>query len=66
MFNNKARGENKNMATIAQCQIEFKNAQTEQFFEKLLNPKTPRSLAPKVAYQKFKNGAPVFTLITRD
>jgi hypothetical protein len=54
------------MATIAQGQIEFKNLQTEQFFIKLLNPKTQRSLPAKVAYQKFKNGKPVFTLITRD
>lgn len=43
--------------------IEFKNEATEKAIKRLLNPKP---LAPKIAYQKFKNGKVVFTLITME
>ena len=46
--------------------IEYKNKATEEFMNNLLAPKTPRTLPAKIAYQKFKNGKAVFTLITRD
>jgi hypothetical protein len=46
--------------------IEFKNLETQQFFNILLNPKLPRSLPAKIAYQKWVNGKPVYTIITRD
>ncbi len=43
--------------------IEFKNDFSRIAIMRLLNPKP---LEPKIAYQKFKNGRPVLTLITRD
>lgn len=45
---------------------EFKNSQTEQFFQNLVKPKQIRQLPVKIAYQKFKNGKAVLTVLTRD
>ncbi len=46
--------------------IEFKNEETRKAFLAVMYPQKPRELKAKIAYQRFKNGAPVFTLITRD
>ena len=46
--------------------IEFKNQSDQEYILNLIAPKIPHKLEAKIAYQKFKNGKPVFTLITRD
>ena len=46
--------------------IEYKNQADQEYILNLIAPKIPKPLEPKIAYQKFKNGKAVFTLITRD
>jgi hypothetical protein len=46
--------------------LEYKNPSDQEFINNLLAPKIPRMLPAKIAYQKFRNGKAVFTLITRD
>jgi hypothetical protein len=43
--------------------IEYKNIETETVINRLL---TPQQLPVKIAYQKFKGGKAVFTVLTRD
>jgi len=43
--------------------IEFKNQETETAFMRSIIP-TQKPI--KIAYQKWRNGKPVFTLLTRD
>ena len=43
--------------------IEFENKETETAIMRLLNPPT---LPVKIAYQKFKGGKAVYTVLTRD
>ena len=45
---------------------EFKNPQPQEFFNHLVNPKQVRQLPVKIAYQKFKGGKAVLTVLTRD
>ena len=46
--------------------IEYKNQSDQDFILNLIAPKIPHKLPAKIAYQKFRNGKAVFTLITRD